>query len=106
VQAIRGCPGKLYNRYDDGGYVIWFARVPVYADSRQDPYPLDFLQEHLRHERSGTYLPVFTKYNLRCAFLPPTSPTAERMLEDGWHVAAADTRWLVLYPGPAALAGP
>lgn len=106
VQAIRACPGNLYNRYDDGGYVIWFARVPVYADSRQDPYPLEFLQEHLRHEQSGTYMPVFTKYDLRCAFLPPASPTAGRMLRDGWHVAAADSRWLVLYPGAPALPVP
>ena len=34
------CPGRLYNRYDDGGYVIWFAKdKKVFIDSRQDPFP-------------------------------------------------------------------
>jgi hypothetical protein len=106
VEAIQGCPGRLYNRYDDGGYVIWFARIPVYADSRQDPYPLEFVQEHLRHEISGEYVPVFEKYNLRCAFLPPGSPTAQRMLADGWQVAASDERWVVLYPRRAQSSAP
>jgi len=106
VGAIQRCPGRLYNRYDDGGYVIWFARVPVYADSRQDPYPLDFLQEHLRDERSGEYRAVFAKYGLGCAFLPPASPTAQRLVEDGWRVAAADQRWIVLYPARAGVPAP
>ena len=24
LQALRGCPDNLYNRYDEGGYLIWF----------------------------------------------------------------------------------
>lgn len=102
VNGIQRCPGRLYNRYDDGGYVIWFVRVPVFVDSRQDPYPLEFLQEHLHHERTGDYLPIFAKYKLGCAFLPSGSPTARRMLDDGWKVAAADQSWLVLYPANAS----
>jgi hypothetical protein len=98
VEGIQRCPGRLYNRFDDGGYVIWFARVPVFVDSRQDPYSLEFLQEHLRHERSGDYSSIFAKYNLGCAFLPTGSPTAQRLIGDGWQIAVADQRWLVLYP--------
>ena len=39
-RALTDCPGRLYNRYDDGGYVIWFAKdKKVFIDSRQDPFP-------------------------------------------------------------------
>jgi hypothetical protein len=96
VQGIQQCPGRLYNRFDDGGYVIWFARVPVFADSRQDPYPLEFLQEHLHTEISGANEHVFDKYDLACAFLPRSSPTAKRLSDDGWEVATEDGRWVVM----------
>jgi hypothetical protein len=97
IDAVRSCPGRLYNRFDDGGYLIWFAPgVPVFVDNRQDPYPLAFLQDHLRREKSGDFEDVFAQYMLRCAFLPPESATTERLLSHGWRVTARDRRWLVL----------
>ena len=97
VEGIRSCPGRLYNRFDDGGYVIWFVPgVPVFVDNRQDPYPLAFLQDHIRHEQSGDFEEVFAQYMLRCAFLPPESSTVQRLLSSGWRVTARDRRWLVL----------
>jgi hypothetical protein len=101
VKAIRACPGRLYNRFDDGGYVIWFAQgVPVFVDNRQDPYPLWFLQDHLHQETSGDFESVFARYQLQCAFLPPQSPTAQRLLSSGWNVTARDASWLVLTSAP------
>jgi hypothetical protein len=100
IDAVQRCPGRLYNRFDDGGYLIWFApRVPVFVDNRQDPYPLSFLQEHLHHEQAGNYEEVFARYQVACAFLPPESPTARRLLANGWRTDANDGRWLVLTSG-------
>jgi len=97
VDSVRACPGRVYNRFDDGGYLIWFApETPVFVDNRQDPYPLPFLQEHLRDEQSGNYTSVFARYSLTCAFLPPYSPTARNLKAAGWKIAAADSSWLVL----------
>jgi hypothetical protein len=97
VDGVRACPGRLYNRFDDGGYLIWFVPdVPVFVDNRQDPYRLTFLQEHLRREQSGGFEPVFAEYSLSCAFLPPHSPTAQHLLAAGWRIAASDSNWLVL----------
>ncbi len=97
VDGVRACPGRLYNRFDDGGYLIWFVpEVPVFVDNRQDPYKLTFLQDHLRQERSGGFEPVFAEYSLSCAFLPPHSPTAEHLLAAGWRIAASDSNWVVL----------
>jgi hypothetical protein len=81
---------------------VWAAKaprlgsVPVFVDNRQDPYELPFLQEHLPSEQSGAYEPVFAKYSIQCAFLPPQSPTAQRLLSRGWTVTAQDSRWVML----------
>ena len=54
--AVEACPGPLYNRYDEGGFLIWAVpRVPVFVDSRQDPYPQDFIARHLETEAAGDY---------------------------------------------------
>ena len=44
VAALRSCHGNVYNRYDEGGFLIWFVpEKPVYIDSWQDPYPPPFV---------------------------------------------------------------
>jgi hypothetical protein len=101
INAVAGCPGQLYNRYDDGGFLLWF--VPsrrVFVDSRQDPYPLEFLHEHLRSENSGDYAEIFARYGIHCAFLPPASPVARNLLRDGWLPVYQDSRWVVVTNGP------
>jgi hypothetical protein len=97
IDAVASCPGQVYNRYDDGGYLLWF--VPsrrVFIDSRQDPYPLELLREHLRTENSGDYTGLFATYGIRCAFLPPESPIAANLRRDGWLPLSQDRRWIVL----------
>jgi hypothetical protein len=97
ISAVEACPERLYNRYDDGGFLIWF--VPskrVFVDSRQDPYPLEFLHEHRRSENSGDYASVFARYGIHCALLPPSSPVAKNLQRDRWQSTYQDSRWMVL----------
>jgi hypothetical protein len=97
ISAVERCPERLYNRYDDGGFLLWF--VPskhVFVDSRQDPYPIEFLQEHLRSENSGDYTAVFARYGIHCALLPPASPVARNLQRDRWQPVYQDSRWMVL----------
>jgi hypothetical protein len=97
IDATCDCPGPIYNRYDEGGFLIWFARSkPVFIDSRQDPYPMQQLLEHVRSERAGDYRSTFGRYGIRCAVLPPKSPTARELRIDGWEQRYADDRWVVL----------
>lgn len=97
--AVEACPGPLYNRYDDGGFFIWLVQqTPVFVDSRQDPYPQEFLEAHIRAERSGEYEETFRTYGIRCAVLPPISATAAALGSDGWDVVATDGEWQVFYP--------
>jgi hypothetical protein len=101
VAAATACPERLYNRFDDGGYLLWFVpNQPVFVDNRQEPYPLEFMQQHLRDETSGNYAQVFKRYDVHCAFLPVTSPTAGRLRADGWTVRYLDSRWVVLANDP------
>jgi len=98
LAALRACPGPLYNHYDDGGFLIWFApERPVFVDSRQDPYPLDLLLEHQAVERGRrSYRPLFARYGVTCAFLPDSSPTIKALAADGWTTRYRDDRTTIL----------
>jgi hypothetical protein len=105
IAAVESCPDAMYNRYDEGGYLIWF--VPsrkVFIDSRQDPYPVDLMREHIGMETSGEYHDVFTRYSIRCAFLPAHSILTRRLQGDGWAQLYDDNEWVVLaHPTTTAL---
>ena len=97
LAALRGCQGPLYNHYDDGGFLIWFApERPVFIDSRQDPYPLELLQEHLAIERGARDIrPLLTRYGITCAFLPVESHTVTSLASVGWATRFRDERHVV-----------
>ena len=97
VSALTDCPDRLYNRYDDGGYVIWF--VPsrkVFIDSRQDPYPPALVREHIEVEASGDYEDMFRRRSIRCALVPGDSVLARRLIADRWQARYQDATWAVL----------
>lgn len=97
LQALQRCPDNLYNRYDEGGFLIWFApdRL-VFLDGRQDPYPPSLIHEHMRTETSGDYASTFARYNIHCAYLPVSSPVAARLSAVGWTALYRDPKWVVL----------
>ena len=60
------CRGNVYNRYDEGGYLIWFAPGrKVFLDGRQDPYPPSLIKEQARVESSGDFESLFERYDVR-----------------------------------------
>jgi hypothetical protein len=103
ITAVASCPDSLYNRFDEGGYLIWF--VPgrkVFIDNRQDPYPPELMREHIRVETTGEYQDLFNRYSIRCAFIPRQTVLAQRLTSDGWTPLYQDAIWAVL-TAPAAL---
>jgi hypothetical protein len=103
LRAVEACPGPLFNHYNTGGYLIWLApERPVFVDSRQDPYPVDFMLANTAIEREQIpYWPVFARWGIRCAFLEASSPTARDLGADGWRLRYGDDRWVV-YEAPDA----
>ena len=95
--AIADCEGPLYNSYDDGGYVVWFLpERKVFLDSRQDPYPVELIQQDLRAQFEGRYREMFEQHGIRCAFVRSGVPLDRRLQADGWLVRFRDEQWTVL----------
>jgi hypothetical protein len=97
ITALASCPRNLYNRFGEGGFIIWF--VPsqkVFIDSRFDPYPTALIVEHLAVERSGNYAPLFARFDIHCAYVPRESILAKRLRQDGWSIAFDGDGWEVL----------
>jgi hypothetical protein len=96
LAAIDSCPGRLYNRYDEGGYLIWFARHrKVFLDSRQDPFPPELVLEHIEVERTGEYRPLFERFDIGCALAFGESPLAKALDRDGWRPRDASGGWRI-----------
>lgn len=98
LAALDACHGNLYNRYDEGGELLWFAPARrVFMDGRQDPFPPALVLEHIRVEVDGAdYHPVFARHDIKCAYLPTISPTAMALTASGWMTLYRDDRLVVL----------
>ena len=98
IAAFPQCPDNLYNRYDEGGPLLWF--VPdrkVFMDGRQDPFPPELVLEHIRMETGEEdFRQVFARHDIHCAYLPSYSATAQRLLKAGWRPLYSDPDWLLL----------
>ena len=100
LAALDRCDGNLYNRYDEGGYLIWFApRHKVFLDGRQDPYPPRLIEAQREAEASGDVSALFARYGIRCAYVPAGSAVAERLSRIGWTTLYRDGAWTVLAHG-------
>jgi hypothetical protein len=98
IVSLERCPGNLYNRYDEGGLLLWFAPGrPVFLDGRQDPFPAPLVLEHIEMETGvRDYKATFDRYSIGCAFLPLSSPVARRLLDDKWTTVYRSAEWIVL----------
>ncbi|HVZ79029.1 MAG TPA: hypothetical protein VG818_13685 [Gemmatimonadaceae bacterium] len=108
IAALRACPGPLYNRYNDGGFVIWFVpETPVFIDSRQDPYPVDFVLDTVRDDSHATAMTTLARRGIRCVLLPHDSETLPQLASAGWRTRYSDADWSVVYAPltPATAAG-
>jgi hypothetical protein len=101
LAALDRCDGNLYNRYDEGGYLIWFApRHKVFLDGRQDPYPPSLIRAQVSAESSGDVRELFARYAIRCAYVPAGSAVADGLTRTGWTTLYRDRVWTVLaWPG-------
>lgn len=96
LEAVRACAGPLYNSYDDGGYLIWFApERKVFIDSRQDPFPVELVRQDMQAQFEGRYRAAFAEHGIRCAFLRSGVILARRLEDDGWTRLYGGPTWSV-----------
>jgi hypothetical protein len=83
VEAVRNCPGPLFNAMVDGGFLMWaLDSRPVFVDSRMEAYPLDFLQRVRRAEIEGDYADLFREHDISCAIVPTGTVLHRRLAGD------------------------
>jgi hypothetical protein len=101
--AVAACPDPLYNRYDDGGFLLWFVpQKKVFVDSRHDPYPHQLMLDQFQAQESGKPGPLFVRHRFRCAVVPPDDRLVGPLRARGWTTSFADDQWLVLTGPPLA----
>lgn len=97
IGALDRCQGNVYNRYDEGGYLIWFAPGrKVFLDGRQDPYPPSLIREQMAVESSGDFERLFQRYDIHCAYVPAASKVSAGLVRAGWMPLFRDSTWTVL----------
>jgi hypothetical protein len=80
VEAVRNCPGRLFNHLEDGGPLMW--ALPshyVFVDSRMNAYPITLLKRSRDADLFGEYADLFREYGIRCAVVVTDSPLARRL---------------------------
>jgi hypothetical protein len=85
ASAVRACPGHLFNGYDTGAALIWWAPdTKVFVDNRQDPYPAAVIDSLFGLTRTS-YREVFSRYDISCALTENDKLLGRFLAEDGWR---------------------
>ena len=99
VSAVAACERPLYNSYEAGGILIWFARdAPVFIDSRHDPYPPEFIVADREVEQGADERGFFQRHGFRCAVVAADARLGSVLRRFGWRPRFQGSRWLVLEP--------
>jgi hypothetical protein len=97
ANAIRSCPGPIFNTYAAGGPLLWF--VPeqrVFIDGRVEAYPVALLERSRQADLYGDYQQLFREYRIRCAVVPTDSPMAAALaLDSSMETSFSDSQWTV-----------
>ena len=91
-------PGKLFNSYNWGGYLLWaLPTYPVFLDGRTDLYTDELIDEWLRVVRSEAgWQAVLDHYGVRLVLLEPNMAVVSRLEEQGWERIYSDGLAVVL----------
>ncbi|MCS6836046.1 MAG: hypothetical protein NZ750_08520 [Anaerolineae bacterium] len=100
AQALResGALGQLFNSYNWGGYLVFFApEYPVFIDGRTDLYG-DFLYTYLDVATARTdWRAAFQRYGIRLALIETGSGLAQALADDSAWVRLYGDDLAVLY---------
>jgi hypothetical protein len=83
IDAVRRCPGTLFNEMTDGGFLMWaLPHRRVFVDSRMEAYPVRLLHQSREADVHGKYAALFRDYGIRCAVTATDSVLRQRLARD------------------------
>jgi hypothetical protein len=85
-------PGRLFNAYNWGGYLLWaLPEYPVFVDGRTDLYNDQVLEEWLRTVRAEEgWQEVLDRWGVRLVLLEPDMPLVNLLKERDWKLLYSD----------------
>jgi hypothetical protein len=93
-------PGRIFNHYDWGGYLIWklYPSTKVFIDGRADLYGEQLLNQFAgTYQFKGAWEQPLKLWNIDTVLIPPDSALATGLRNSpGWTVAYEDSQAVVL----------
>ena len=85
-------PGRLFNSYNWGGYLLWeLPEYPVFIDGRTDLYDDEMVEEWLRVVRAETgWQTTLDQWDVRLVLVEAETPLAEKLAQEGWELLYQD----------------
>jgi hypothetical protein len=85
-------PGRLFNSYNWGGYLLWaLPEYPVFIDGRTDLYNDEVIGEWLKVARGEDgWQEVFDRWDVRLVLLERKTPISEVLHREGWKLLYKD----------------
>lgn len=85
-------PGRLFNGFNWGGYLIWaLPEYPVFVDSRADIYGDALILQSLQVERAEPgWQEVVRQWDIHTALVQARAPLGEALSRAGWQLCYQD----------------
>jgi hypothetical protein len=100
-------PGRIFNHYDWGGYLIWklYPSTPVFIDGRADLYGQQLFDQFAEtYQFKGAWQQTLQQWNIDTVIVPADSPLATGLRSShGWTVSYEDPQAVVLTALPNAI---
>jgi hypothetical protein len=90
-------PGRLFNSYNWGGYLLWeLPDYPVFIDGRTDLYDDDLVNQWLQVMRGEAgWQAALDRWQVRLILLEPGASVVGQLAQNGWKLLYQDERSVV-----------
>ncbi len=94
-------PGRLFNSYNMGAYLLWaLPEYPVFVDGRTDLYGDEILEQWFQVVRADPgWSVVLDRWQVNLVLVEPELPIARVLPYAGWRVLHRDDRAVILARG-------
>ena len=85
-------PGRLFNSYNWGGYLLWaLPEYPVFVDGRTDLYGDEIIEQWIQVVQADDgWQAELNKWGVNLILLEPSRPVVRQLASDGWQLLYED----------------